>query len=201
MSVTISGDTGISAIPDDIVTTSKILDGDVTTAKLDATVLQDYSRRELIAPQATTAGTVITFTGIASWAKRVTIMFNGVSLSGTDNIKIRAVDGTGIVTGSYDSASMRNVTTSTYNYAVTASDCFIVLFGAVATNALTGAYTLTNFNNDNWVGSGVFTTNSTTIVTVSGFAGGLANALEGLSIATTGSNTFDSGSIALLVEG
>lgn len=200
MSVTISGTTGISAIPDDIVTTDKILDAAVTTAKLDSAVLTTYQRREQFPSEATTSGTIITFTGIAAWATRVTILFNGVSLSGTDNIKIRAVDSGGIVTASYDSASMRNTTASTYNHVTTAADSMIVM-SASATNALTGTYTLTNFEGNTWVGSGVFTSNTTTMVTAAGIAAGLSGALEGLSIALTGANTFDSGSIALLVEG
>jgi hypothetical protein len=39
--------------------------------------------------QNSTSGTNIDFTGIPSWVKRVTVMFNGVSTNGTSNVVIR----------------------------------------------------------------------------------------------------------------
>ena len=38
---------------------------------------------------ASTSGTSIDFTGIPSWVKRITVMFNGVSTNGTSNIQIQ----------------------------------------------------------------------------------------------------------------
>ena len=50
--------------------------------------------------QASTSGTSIDFTSIPSWVKRVTVMFNGVSLSGSAYIRIQAgVSGTPTTTG------------------------------------------------------------------------------------------------------
>ena len=39
--------------------------------------------------QASTSGTAIDFTGIPSWVKRVTVMFNGVSTNGTSLVQIQ----------------------------------------------------------------------------------------------------------------
>ena len=47
---------------------------------------------------ASTSGTSIDFTGIPSWVKRVTVMFNGVSTNGTSNYLVQV--GSGSITSS-----------------------------------------------------------------------------------------------------
>jgi hypothetical protein len=44
---------------------------------------------------ATTSGTAVDFTGIPSWVKRVTVMFNGVSVSGTSPFLVQLGTGAG----------------------------------------------------------------------------------------------------------
>ena len=39
--------------------------------------------------QASTSGTSIDFTSIPSWVKRITVMFNGVSTNGSNNLLIQ----------------------------------------------------------------------------------------------------------------
>ena len=64
---------------------------------------------------ASTSGTSIDFTGIPSWVKRVTIIFNGVSLSSTSSLLIQLGTSGGVDTSSYVSTSViaRDGTTST----------------------------------------------------------------------------------------
>jgi hypothetical protein len=200
MSVTINGTTGISSIPDDIVTTDKILDGAVTDDKLDSTVLDTYLRFEQLAPVATTSGTIVTISGIEAWAKKITLTFNEVSVSGTDDIIIRAVDNSGTVTTGYNSSSMRNSTASTYNFVATSTAGLIVQSNA-AVDSLVGTYTLVNYTGNVWVGSGTFLLNATNMVTASGLVGALSGAIEGFNIVLSSSNTWDNGGIAVLVEG
>ena len=73
---------------------------------------------------ASTSGTSIDFTGIPSWVKRVTVMFDGVSTNGTSNIIIQSGAGSIENTG-YTSVSSyvdvgNNFNTSTVGYIVTA---------------------------------------------------------------------------------
>ena len=49
--------------------------------------------------QASTSGTAIDFTGIPSWAKRITVMFNGVSTNGTSNPQIQLGSGSPTTSG------------------------------------------------------------------------------------------------------
>ena len=51
--------------------------------------------------QNSTSGTAIDFTGIPSWAKRVTVMLNGVSTNGTSIVVARLGTASGIVSTSY----------------------------------------------------------------------------------------------------
>ena len=49
--------------------------------------------------QASTSGTSIDFTGIPSWVKRITVMFAGVSTTGTSNLLLQIGSGSIVVTG------------------------------------------------------------------------------------------------------
>ena len=42
------------------------------------------------------SGTSVDFTGLPSWIKRITVMFQGVSTSGTSNLVVRAGTSAGI---------------------------------------------------------------------------------------------------------
>lgn len=54
-------------------------------------------------PFATTSGSTVSITGIPSWAKRITLSFNGVSTNGTNTVFIRLGDAGGIELTGYDS--------------------------------------------------------------------------------------------------
>jgi hypothetical protein len=52
-------------------------------------------------PQAATSGTFRDFTGIPSWVKRITVMVDGLSTSGTSNLALQIGDAGGIETAGY----------------------------------------------------------------------------------------------------
>jgi hypothetical protein len=61
-------------------------------------------------------GTAVDFTGIPSWVKRVTVMFSGISTSGTSVVQVQVGTSGGIVTSGYTSyagmsAANTNITT------------------------------------------------------------------------------------------
>jgi hypothetical protein len=49
----------------------------------------------------TASSTSVDFTGIPSWAKRITVMFNGVSTNGTSTIRLQLGDAGGVETTGY----------------------------------------------------------------------------------------------------
>jgi hypothetical protein len=89
------------------ITTPRILNANVTPAKLSQPLT-------LATSQATTSGTSIDFTGIPSWVKRITVMFNGVSTNGTTAILVRVGAGAPVVSSGYVGAVCNLATTSSY---------------------------------------------------------------------------------------
>jgi hypothetical protein len=77
--------------------------------------------------------TSIDFTSIPSWAKRITVMLNGVSTSGTSNIQVQLGDAGGVEITGYSAALSRIGATGGVNVTSTA--------GFVITNAATAAVT------------------------------------------------------------
>jgi len=143
--------------------------------------------------QASTSGTSIDFTGIPSWAKRITVMLNGVSTSGTSIVIAQLGTGasptyttTGYVSGS-------NSTTSTVGLIVSGA-------GAAADIRL-GSIVICNYSSNIWNASAVGgLANGAGAVTAGGYIS-LAAALTAVRITTVnGTDTFDAGSINILYE-
>lgn len=147
--------------------------------------------------QASTSGTSIDFTGIPSWVKRVTVMFNGVSLSGTSQILVQIGSGSVTTTG-YVSASA-SAGNGAATVVVNSTSGFIIRTYA-ATNALYGTMGIVSVGGNVYVSS-----HSSTAATVNGETGGggvtLSGAIDRVRITTVnGTDTFDAGSINILYE-
>lgn len=149
--------------------------------------------------QASTSGTSIDFTGIPSWVKRVTIILNEVSLSGTANLLFQLGDSGGVETTGYLTAT--SLTFNASGITGTTSTAGFIVFLAVATREASGRIVVENLSGNAWVGSGVFS-----IYDLSGtvqVAGSktLSATLDRVRITTTnGTDTFDAGSINILYE-
>jgi hypothetical protein len=147
---------------------------------------------------ASTSGTSIDFTGIPSWVKRITVMFVGVSTSGTSNPQIQL--GTGSTTYTTTGYSSVSVSLSSTNV----NSSFSTGFGiksALASYQLSGAVVFTLQTGTTWVAQGMLNTSTAAeAFTVSGSIA-LAAALTGVRITTVnGTDTFDLGSINILYE-
>jgi hypothetical protein len=186
-------------IADDAITTGKIADANVTTAKiLDANVTPAKLSQPLTSAtaQTTTSGTTIDFTGIPSWVKRVTIMFNGVSLSGNDNYLVQI--GSGSITSS-GYTSLGNAYNASNGTGGATSTSGFVMFVAESGGTLYCHMVLTLISGNTWVSSHSGAKLSTNAMSGGGSVA-LGGALDSVRITTTGSNTFDAGSINILYE-
>ena len=148
---------------------------------------------------ASTSGTSIDFTGIPSWVKRITVMFNGVSTSGSSNVMIQ-LGSTTFTTSGY----LGNVNVI-QNNAATIAVAFTTGIGANASansgTTLYGQVILTPVSGNVWVGT-TNITHSNAVATAQG-AGGvtLSGTLDRVRITTVnGTDTFDAGSINILYE-
>ena len=147
--------------------------------------------------QATTSGTEIDFTSIPSWATKIEIMFEGVSLSGTAYYALVIGDADGFETSGYTggSGSLSFVDGSVTNTAAGAG-ANIAFGDATAGTTLSGVISLylKDSTNNTWVFDGrLFAGN------VHYFVWGnkdLSATLDSVRITTSnGTDTFDAGSI------
>lgn len=152
---------------------------------------------------ASTSGTAIDFTSIPSWAKRITVMFKGVSTSGTSvPWLIQLGDSGGIETNGYLAASSR-LTPSSLN-AFSSTSGFNLNLDNSGSNVCNGSITITllDLSTNSWVASGVFANSfSAETCTVAG-SKSLSATLDRVRITTSGgTDTFDAGSVNIMYEG
>ena len=147
---------------------------------------------------ASTSGTAIDFTGIPSWAKRVTVMFNGVSTSGASLPLIQCGTSGGVVSTGY--ASTGSSTNGSTIGSSNSTAGFIIRDGGNATDTRSGHYVLTSLGSNVWIGSYSMKSNTTSC----GFGGGdvtLSGTLDRIRVTTVnGTDTFDAGSINIMWE-
>ena len=213
MTIIISGDTGVPVSPVTGVlavanggsgVTSSTGSGAVvlgTSPSISGAVMTTLASSVLTSAtaQASTSGTSIDFTSIPSWVKRITVMFNGVSLSGTSSLLIQLGAGSVTATGY---ASVGNAFNQASATAGVNSTSGFPMYIALATGALLGHMTLTNVNSNIWVSSHSGTAGTSTTSSIVG--GGnvtLSGTLDRVRITTVnGTDTFDAGSINILYE-
>lgn len=147
--------------------------------------------------QASTSGTSIDFTSIPAGVKRVTVMFAGVSTSGSSKIQIQL--GTGSTTYTTSGYNAFEINVSATPSTTTASTGF-TFSSTTAANLIYGTVTFTAVGSNTWTcwgGAGQNSTNSSML------AGSIALAatLTAVRITTVnGTDTFDAGSINILYE-
>lgn len=147
---------------------------------------------------ASTSGTSIDFTGIPAGTKRITVMFNGVSLSGTSAVQVQL--GAGSVTTSGYTSSTSYIPTAASPTTGRYTSGFVTQAYAAA-NTRTGVIAFSNITGNTWIGSGVLALGDVDVtVTVAGQLA-LSGALDRIRITTVnGTDTFDAGSINILYE-
>lgn len=144
-------------------------------------------------PIAATSGTFVEFTGLPSWVKRVHVIFNAVSTNGTDNLMVQ-IGGGSLVTSGYLSSSASGSTT------VTITNGFVFTVSVAAASTISGHMILTLSGSNIWVQSHTIGGNVTNITSSGGGVVSLGGALDRVRIATTGANTFDSGTVNISWE-
>lgn len=145
--------------------------------------------------QNSTSGTAITFTGIPSWVKRVTVMLNGFSTNGSNYPLIQLGSGSVQTTG-YNTAGANLQPGSVNN---TSSTAGFIIFQNSASYVTYGSIIFTLFGSNTWFGSGCFIASNVTLPVAGGVS--LSGALDRVNITTVGgTDTFDAGSINILYE-
>jgi hypothetical protein len=151
---------------------------------------------------ASTSGTSIDFTGIPSWVKRITVMFSGVSLSGTSAFLLQLGTSSGVETSGYLSYGAYSGGTNIAGGS--SSTAGFIIFSNQSPNLFYGQAVFTSLGSNIWIGSHVLGLNATgSPYSVHG--GGnktTASTLDRVRITTVnGTDTFDAGSINIMYEG
>jgi hypothetical protein len=145
---------------------------------------------------ASTSGTSIDFTGIPAWVKRLTVMFAGVSTSGTSNIQIQLGDSGGIENTGYVSTASVNGTTL-----ATSTAGFITSGTTAAATTVNGWYAICLIGSNIWTGGGSLARADGNMNNAGG-AKTLSDTLTQIRITTVnGTDTFDAGTVNIIYEG
>jgi hypothetical protein len=149
--------------------------------------------------QASTSGTSIDFTGIPSWVRRVTVIFNGVSTNGTNNLLVQLGTSSGVDATGYSAVSVGiNGTGGGGNASSTAGH--LIRAGAAAVTNI-GSMVIHNVSGNIWVSNHVINSTDFSVCTFGGGNKTLAGALDRVRITTVGgTDTFDAGTINIVWE-
>jgi hypothetical protein len=149
--------------------------------------------------KATTTGTAVAIAtgldGLGVDLNEITLMMEGISLTGTDSFVIQLSTGGAYVNTGYESTAGYMVGAGSQN--VISSTAGFVIPGTSAPNALNGIATLSRVTGTNrWC----FGVNGRVTTTSPLFGGGsfdLGGPLDRIRISSTGTDTFDAGSISM----
>lgn len=148
---------------------------------------------------ASTSGTAVSFTGIPSWAQKITVLFNEVSTNSTSGLLVRLGTTSGFESTGYVSTGASLTTTTSAQ--TSATNGFVVRFVS-STGGLSGSYTFYRMgvSSNTYVGS-LMAKGATNISLYGGGSKTTAGALDSIQVVTSnGTDIFDAGSINILYE-
>jgi hypothetical protein len=140
----------------------------------------------------TTSGTTATFTGIPSWVRRITVVFNQISVDSTDNFIVQIGTSGGLLTSGYASRS------SSAGSNATSTAGFIVRVQTTTGN-VSGIMTLVNVSGNIWISSHAVD-KGTNDCPVGGGVATLSGVLTQVRLTTELGVNFDNGSVNILYE-
>jgi hypothetical protein len=207
MTLILNGSSGISGV-DGTIGNPALIGSDpdtgirFSTGEVSASINGVSGNVALISGTARTAtpNTEIVFTGISSWAKRLTVVFSTLSLNGSGNILLQLGTSVGIESTGYNSVS--NFLAGGIASGFTSSSFGIVLLAGTAGNQLTGSVVFNNISGNLWVATGEWIYANGTSTT--GWTAGdktLSGVLSQLRInSSNAGDAFDSGSVNIIYE-
>jgi hypothetical protein len=196
--LTADSTTGVATFTSGIVATAPTAIPGTNNTQLATTAYVD-GKMVLGTSVASTSGTSIDFTGIPAWAKRITIMFNGVSLNGSSSYLIQI--GSGSVTTSGYASGCAYVGNSNTTGAANSSAGFIIGIGD-PNYIMHGHMLITLISDKKYTSSHTVAISNSTYTLLGSGSISLSGTLDRVRITTSnGTDTFDAGSINIMYEG
>lgn len=143
--------------------------------------------------QATTSGTSFDFTGIPAGVNRITVTFDQVSLSGTDNILVQIGDSGGVESTGYtsDSGNPGGNGNSTSGFVARMANAALLASGLMVLQRITGNV---------WLETHVIEYGNAVQSSYGAGRKSLSAELDRVSITRSGTNTFDNGQVNIFYE-
>jgi len=155
----------------------------------------DVSSNIVLATPQTATGTEVEFTGIPSWAKRITIMFNGLTRSDDDNYLILLGTSSGYITSGYNSLSQSeggaNEESSTTSFEI---------YGGGSSGVRNGRLQLDKFSDSAYVLVGQLSSGVGGGTQAYASLNGISGNVDRLKINLSGTDTFTGGSFNISYE-
>jgi len=171
--------------------TTTLANGIVTPAKLSQPMTLGTSI-------ATTSGTYVELTGIPSWAKKVSVLFNKVGITGASNMLVQLGTSGGIQGNNYEAqGSVVNASVATLN-----STSGFPIRNVESSARISGIMTIATLGSNLWVMSGTLTVIGGT-ASVQMVAGSiqLSGVLDRVRINALNAENLDEGSVNIIYEG
>jgi hypothetical protein len=193
MAITLDGTTGINTSGTLVATGSLTTSSSLTTGTGAV-----YNGLQASTAVASTSGTTVDFTSIPSWVKRITILFNGVSTTGSSDLLFQLGTGGTPETSGYVGTSAKYNSGSTTNVGPVNAAGFSITAGTG--DASYGLMTLNNISGNIWICAANLngTTSNMNVVTGSKTLAGVLNMVRITTV--SGTPTFDAGSINIFYE-
>lgn len=149
----------------------------------------------------TASGTSIDFTGIPSWVKRITVMFESVSTNGTSPISIKLGTSSGVESSAYFTTTSVNENAAT-TQVTTHNTGFVLSPSWTNTYTGIGLVQISLLNQYTWVASANIGFGTTNRLSITSGVKTLSSQLDRIRITTVnGTDTFDAGQINIMYEG
>lgn len=145
--------------------------------------------------------TELTWTGIPSWVKKITMGLVGLSTNGTASPIVQLGDSGGYETSAYDSYGLAATNTGAGGIGGSAQSGYVLTNGVSAAGTLNGIITLmlADASTNTWVCSSTLVT-SPYVSHVTGGNKALSGTLDRVRLYINGTQTFDAGSVNILYE-
>ena len=175
-----------------VVPTANIANGAVTPVKLS----QPFT---LATSVASTSGTAIDFTGIPSWARRVTVLIAGISTNGSSSMQVQLGTSGGFETSSY--VCMNSVIINSAALASAATSGFVTN-GCTASETYSGSAIISLVSSNAWTFQSMMSRVDASAIAHTVGSKSLSGTLDRVRITTVnGTDTFDAGTINISYEG
>jgi len=140
--------------------------------------------------------TSVDFTGIPSWVKRITVIFNETSLSASAGLLVQIGSGSVTNTGYLGTGNMANQSNNTVGISAISG---FPIYMAGTTYVFSGAMTIYLISGNTYIANHT----GKSLTNAANFGGGsvtLSGVLDRVRITSTSTDTFDAGSINILYE-